>query len=194
MEAMLSILVGVGLAAATGFRIFVPPLILSLAARSGHVELASSLEWLASDAALWSFAAATLLEVGAYYVPWLDNLLDTVATPAAVVAGVLVTGSMTGDLSPWLRWSVAVLAGGGTAAVFQGLTAGSRVISSATTLGLANPLVATLEAVASVVLTVLSISFPLLLVIALGALFWLAATRIAGRFGSRRRSVVADTG
>lgn len=192
MEAMLSILVGVGLAAATGFRIFMPPLILSLAARSGHVDLAPSLEWLASDAALWSFAAATLLEVGAYYVPWLDNLLDTVATPAAVVAGVLVTGSVTGELSPWLRWSVAVLAGGGTAAVFQGLTAGSRAISSATTLGLANPLVATLEAIASVVLTVLSILSPLLLVVVLGALFWLAATRIAGRLGGRRRSAAAS--
>lgn len=179
MEALLSVLVGIGLAAATGFRIFVPPLVLSLAARSGHAELPATLEWITSDVALVTLAVATLLEVGAYYVPWLDNLLDTVATPTAVIAGILVTAATTAELSPFLRWAVAVLAGGGTAAVFQGLTAGTRQISSVTTLGLANPILATLEAAASFLLTVLSVLAPLMLAIVLLVLFYFAITRMA---------------
>lgn len=181
MEALLSILVGVGLAAATGFRIFVPPLVLSLAARSGHAELPASLEWITSDVALVTLAVATLLEVGAYYVPWLDNLLDTVATPTAVIAGILVTAAATTELSPLLRWAVALLAGGGTAAVFQGLTAGTRTLSSVTTLGLANPVLATLEAAISFLLTVLAVLAPLMLAVVLLGLFYFAFTRMVLR-------------
>lgn len=185
MEALLSVLVGIGLAAATGFRIFVPPLVLSLAARSGHAELPAGLEWITSDVALVTLAVATLLEVGAYYVPWLDNLLDSVATPTAVVAGVLMTAAWTAELSPLLRWVLALLAGGGTAAIFQGLTAGTRGISSVATLGSANPILATLEASVSFLLTVLAVLAPVMLALVLGALFYFAVGRIALR---RRRA------
>src|SRR6187549_3877576 len=98
MELLLSICVGLGLSAACGFRVFVPLLITSIAAHSGHLQLASSFAWIGSPAALTAFSLATALEIGGYYVPWLDHFLDTVASPAAVVAGTVITASMVTDV------------------------------------------------------------------------------------------------
>lgn len=165
MEPLLSIAMGLGLAAAVGFRVFVPPFLLALATRAGWVDLGHSFDWLVTDAALWTLGAATVLEIGAYYVPWLDNLLDTVASPAAVIAGALMTTSVTADLEPWLRWSVGIIGGGGTAALFQGLTAGARGLSTTTTLGVGNFVVSTGELLLSAVLSILSFLMPLVLVI-----------------------------
>ena len=109
MDLVLSACLGIGLAAACGFRIFVPLLVMSIAHQSGHLGLASGFEWIGSRPALVAFAVATLLEVLAYYVPWLDHLLDTAAVPIAIVAGVVVTASVVTDVSPMLRWSLAVI-------------------------------------------------------------------------------------
>src|SRR5262245_3492486 len=139
MEMFLSVLIGLGLSAACGFRVFIPLLVMSLASRSdvGHLVLGDGFAWIGSDAALIAFGAATVLEIAGYYIPWVDNLLDAVATPTAIIAGILVTASaMTTDVSPMLKWTLAVLAGGGTTAVFQGVTAMVRHISSFTTGGL----------------------------------------------------------
>src|SRR5688572_17957636 len=122
MELLLSVCIGLGLSAACGFRIFVPLLITCIAAHSGHLNLASSFEWVGSPAALTAFSIATALEIGGYYIPWLDNFLDTVATPAAIVAGTVVTASMVTDVSPFLKWSLAVVAGGGIAGTVQATT------------------------------------------------------------------------
>ena len=93
-----------------------------MAAQTGHLTLAGGFDWIGSKPALVVFAAATLLEVLAYYVPWIDNLLDVVAGPAAVVAGIVITASVVTDVDPLLRWSLAVIAGGGAAAATQGAT------------------------------------------------------------------------
>lgn len=185
MEAFLSILVGIGLAAATGFRVFVPFLALSLAARTDYLELAGGFAWIESTPALITFGAATLLEIGAYYVPWLDHLLDSIASPAAVVAGIVLTAAATGDLSPWLSWSLAVLAGGGVAGVFQGMTAGTRALTGLATGGLGNPLVSTLELGLSAVLSVLAIVVPVVAILLVLVLLVVAVRRLRGR--ARRR-------
>ena len=104
MDVLLNVCLGLGLAAACGFRVFVPFLVLNLAARSGYVALAGNFEWIASTPALITLAVATALEIAAYYVPWLDNLLDSVATPAAVVAGIVVTASVVTGIDPYLKW------------------------------------------------------------------------------------------
>jgi hypothetical protein len=124
---------------------------------------------------------ATVLELAAYYIPWVDNLLDTVATPAAVVAGILVTASVITDMSPFLRWTLAVLAGGGVSTGVQAVTVAGRQISSLTTLGLGNPLIATLEAIGATVMAVLSILLPLVAVAAIAVLFVLALRRVLFR-------------
>ena len=165
MDALLGIFVGLALSAAVGFRVFVPLLLTGLAARLGHLELTSDMAWLGSDAALVALATATVLEIGAYYVPWLDNLLDTVATPTAVVAGVITWAAVTPELSPLLRWTLAVVAGGGAAGLVQSGTALLRLQSSAFTAGLGNSLVATGELLGALTLSVLGVLAPVLAVV-----------------------------
>ena len=176
METLLSILVGVGLSAACGFRVFIPPLIISLAALSGHLTLAPGFAWMATHPALIAFAVATGLEIAAYYVPWLDNLLDTISTPAAIVAGTLVTAAMITGMSPFLKWTLAVIAGGGAAGLVQGSTVLARGLSTAGTGGLANPIVATVELGGSILTSILALVVPvlalLLLVILAAVIAW----------------------
>jgi hypothetical protein len=162
LDILMGLMLGVSLSAACGFRIFVPLLGMSIAALNGHLTLASGFEWIGTEQAFAMFAIATCLEVGAYYIPWLDNLLDTVASPAAVVAGTIVTASTVSELSPLLQWTLAVVAGGGAAAITQGLTDVTRLASTATTGGLANPLVSTMELGTSATLSALALTLPLL--------------------------------
>ena len=164
METILSLCVGIGLSAACGFRVFVPLLMMSIASYSGHLSLSPSFEWIGSPAALIAFSVATALEIGAYYIPWVDNFLDTVATPAAIVAGTMITASMVTEVSPFLRWTLAVIAGGGVAALVQAATVALRGVSTASTGGLANPVFATAELGGSVFTSMLSLILPLLAV------------------------------
>jgi hypothetical protein len=152
---------GIGLAAACGFRVFVPLLALGLAGRFGFLPLAHGFEWLASPAALAAFAVATVLEAAAYKIPWLDHALDTLATPAALFAGVLSVAAVTASLPPAVRVSLAFIAGGGTAALVQGATVLARFKSTALTGGLANPLLALVELGASAAVSLLAVLAPL---------------------------------
>jgi len=188
MGTLLSVAVGLGLSAACGFRIFVPMLVMSIAAKAGYLTLAGSFEWIGSTPALIALASATALEIGAYYLPLIDNLLDTVATPAAVVAGVVATASQVGDLNPMLGWSMAIIGGGGLAASIQGMTSLTRHASALTTGGFGNPLVSTGEAAASVLFSLLAIFVPLVALIAALALIYFVASRLL-----RRRRVVETT-
>jgi len=160
MESLLSVSLGLGIAAACGFRIFVPFLVMNLAARAGYLALGDSFEWIASTPALITLIVATTLEVGAYYLPWLDNLLDMVATPAAVIAGVVASAAVFTGMDPYLKWTLAAIAGGSVAGAVQVATVGIRQASLLGTGGLGNPLVSTAEAAGSVVTAVLAILVP----------------------------------
>lgn len=162
VNALLSVLLGAGLSAACGFRIFVPFLLVGIAARTGHVALGANFAWMASTPALIALGVATILEIGAYCIPWLDHVLDVVATPAAVVAGMIMTASVVTGIDPILKWTLALIAGGGIAGTVQALTVGTRKVSLLTTGGLGNPVVSTLELFGSVILTVLAIALPIL--------------------------------
>jgi len=186
MEEVLSVCVGVGLAAACGFRIFLPLLLVSIAAASNHVTLAPSFQWIGSEYALITFSVATVLEITAYYVPWLDNLLDSIATPAAVVAGTVVTASMVTGMSPYLQWTLAVIAGGGAAGLVQGATVVTRAASTATTGGLGNFLVATGEWVLSLVMSFLLLAVPIVAVIALAIIGVFVGPKVWRRFAQRK--------
>jgi len=159
---ILSVCLGLGLAAACGFRVFVPLLLVGVAARNGFVDLGGSFEWMGGTPALIAFGLATVLEIGAYYVPWLDNLLDSIAAPIAVVAGIAVSASVFTGMDPFLKWSLAVIAGGSLVASTQGITTLVRGISTVTTGGLGNPVVSTVEAVISAILSFLAILVPVL--------------------------------
>jgi hypothetical protein len=186
MQEVLSVFVGVGLAAACGFRIFVPLLVMSVAAASGHLTLGPSFQWIGTPTALVTFSVATVLEITAYYVPWLDNLLDSIATPAAVVAGTVVTASMVSGMSPYLQWTLAAIAGGGAAGVVQAATVLTRAGSTATTGGLANPLIATGEWILSLVVSFLTLVVPVLAVLALAVIGVFAGRKLWRHFAQRR--------
>ena len=130
LEMMLAVMSGIGLSAACGFRVFVPLLALNLASMFGLVHLAQGFEWISGYGATVSFALATALEITAYYVPWLDNVLDAIASPVSVIAGTILTASVITDMPPSVKWMVAIIAGGGIAGLLQGATTMLRVKSS----------------------------------------------------------------
>ena len=166
METILGLCVGIGLSAASGFRVFVPLLVMSVAALMGWFEPLKGFEWLAMPAVCLALTVATISEIAAYYVPWVDNLLDTVATPAAIIAGTLTTMAVSsGEMSQFASWAAAIIVGGGTAGAVQMSTVAVRGVSTATTGGVANPLVSTGEWIGAVLLSVLSLLVPILVVI-----------------------------
>ncbi len=160
MDILLSIFLGVGLSAACGFRVFVPFLVMSVTKLSGQMDIAPGFDWLGSWPAFSCLLVATGVEVAAYYIPWVDNALDTIATPAAAIAGVIATSSAVTDLSPFLDWAIPLI-GGGVATTVQVSTVALRGASTATTGGFANPVVATTELAGSTVTSVVSIIMPI---------------------------------
>lgn len=184
--AVLSIALGIGLAAATGFRVFLPLLIAALAAHFGHLPLNDSFAWLASVPALVTLGTAAVLETFAYYIPGVDHVLDVVASPATVVAGAVASAAVMTDVPPAVLWPVAIIAGGGIAGLTKGSTALLRAKTGLATGGLANPVVSTLETAGATGLSLLALVVPLLCLAAIVALLvWVA--RRTGRllFGRR---------
>lgn len=153
---------GLALAAAAGLRVFVPLLAVGIAGYSGHLSPSPGTAWLATLPAVMALSVAVVLEVTAYFVPFLDHVLDAIAAPLAIAAGVLVSASVFTDLPPLLRWTLAVVAGGGSAAAVHGGAALVRLKSSALTGGSLNPAVAALEFGGALVLAVLALLVPLL--------------------------------
>lgn len=170
MENVFSLMMGLGLSAACGFRIFVPLTIMSLLAQVGWLQLPAELSWAANPIALSGLLLATVLELGAYYIPWLDNLLDSLAIPVSMIAGTLLTFGFAPQMDPFAQWSLALIAGGGLAGTLQAATTATRAASSLSTAGLGNPLVATGEAIASIFVSILAIFAPVLALAAVAAL------------------------
>ena len=166
MESLISIALGIGLAAAAGFRVFVPLFALSLASYFNVWPLNEQWQWLASPFALMILAAACIAEALAYLIPWFDNLLDTLAVPLAGIAGTAVMASTMADLNPAVTWALAIIGGGGAAAVIKGVNAGGRAVSTVTTGGVANPIFSIWETVSAAFMSLLAIFFPVLAVIA----------------------------
>ncbi len=166
METILGLCIGIGLSAACGFRVFVPLLVMSIASLLGWFEPMKGFEWLAMPSVCIALAVATVCEVAAYYIPWVDNMLDTVATPAAMIAGTLTTMAVSsGEMSQFASWAAAIVIGGGTAGAVQMSTVAVRGVSTATTGGVANPLVSTGEWIGAFLLSILSLIVPVLVVV-----------------------------
>lgn len=174
LDIALSIALGIALAAAVGLRIFLPLLVASVAAYTGHLHLSENFAWLGSLPAITMLGVAAVAEVLAYYVPAIDNLLDTVATPAALIAGALVSAAVMTDLPPLVKWTTAIIAGGGAAGITQGVTALLRAKSTAMTGGAGNPVIATAELGGSLVISALAVIAPFVALAVAVAACWLA--------------------
>ena len=186
MENILSVFLGIGLSAACGFRVFMPLLIMGIASLSGHLTLSHGFQWIGTYPALVVFATASILEIAAYYIPLVDNVMDSIAGPAAVVAGIVVAASSMIHMDPLLKWTLAIIAGGGTAAVFHGSTTLFRAASSALTGGIGNHAVATAELGIASGLSILAITLPLLSVIVIWTLLFFIIRKSFQKFRLKR--------
>jgi len=184
-EWMMAIAIGIGLAAATGFRVFLPLLVAGAAAHWGALPLADGFQWLSSTPTLMALGTASIVEVTAYYIPGVDHLLDVLAAPTAMAAGIIATASVMVDVPPAIMWPVAIIVGGGTAAATKVTSAVVRAKSSLLTAGLANPIVSTAETLGSIVIAALAVVVPIASLIVLAV--WLLVAR------RRRRRVLAKT-
>lgn len=151
---------------------------MSIASLSGHLTLSPSFEWIGTYPALAAFGVASILEISAYYIPWLGNLLDTIAAPTAFIAGTVVMASTITDMSPFLKWTLAFMVGGGVAGTVQGFTSITRVASSAITGGLGNPVISTLKAGGSTALSVLSLTLPIVAGVAVLCVLYFASKKV----------------
>jgi Domain of unknown function (DUF4126) len=182
----LGVCLGVGLAAATGFRIFVPLLIAGIAARLDWISLNDGFVWLESTPALITLGTAALFETLAYYIPGVDHVLDLVAAPAAVIAGVVVSASVMTDIAPAIMWPLAIVAGGSAAGLTKTGSALLRAKTGVATAGLGNPVVSTAETAGSLVVSLLALLVPILcFLLVIAILYW--SVRKIGRFVAARQ-------
>jgi Domain of unknown function (DUF4126) len=170
-ETILSIFLGIGLASATGFRVFLPLFALSLASYFHVWELNTSWQWVGGLPALITLGIAMIAEIFGYYIPYIDNLLDTIATPLAAIAGTATMASTLVDMSPMMTWVFAIIAGGGTATAMQGMTTVTRLASTLKTGGIANPVVSTAETGTAITLSSLAIFMPIIAIVVVIIIF-----------------------
>ena len=161
LQYILPAFIGIGLAAASGFRVFLPMFMVSLASFLGWIPMSDSFEWLSGLPTLITTGIAMIVEILAYYIPYVDHLLDTISVPLATIAGSVLFASQFAELGTFSQWSLALIAGGGTAAAISSGFAGTRAASTATTGGLGNSVVATGETAGAGILTVLTILAPI---------------------------------
>ena len=184
----MGVCMGVGLAAACGFRVFVPLLVLAIASRAGMANLSDQMQWLGSTPALIALAVACAVEVAAYWVPSIDHVLDLIAAPTALLAGTLAAASQFGDFGPALSWGLAAIAGGAAAGASTALNISTRSIATITTGGIFNPLISAAQGVAGTVLSIMSIVVP---IAAVACLLAIVAVVIWWRLARTTRSARA---
>ncbi|HEY9736811.1 MAG TPA: DUF4126 domain-containing protein [Trichocoleus sp.] len=184
MEALLHVAIGIGLSTAAGFRILVPFLVMGVAAHTGYLSLAPEMAWMGSTPAIVGFAIATLLEVLIYFIPVVDNIMDAIELPLAAIAGTVLTAAVTSDIDPFLRWSLALIAGGSVAGGTEAFMGLARLASTAAAGPIGNIAVSSAELVSATILSVLAILVPILALVVLVVLVYLTF----GRRGKRRHS------
>ncbi|NLU62489.1 DUF4126 domain-containing protein [Rhodococcus sp. HNM0563] len=188
---LLAVLLGLGLAAATGLRTFLPLLMLSAAV---HFELfgivvGDSMSWVGSTAALTALTIATVTEVLADLIPFVDNALSLAGTVTRPIAGALVAWAALSNLDPAWAAIAGIVVGAPTALAVSTAQTGTRAVSTATTAGVGNPVLSVIDSVASFVTSLISLVLPLLVIPLLILFGWLGFKG----YGRMRRARSAGT-
>lgn len=183
---------GIALAACCGFRVFVPMLVAGLASKFHIFNFSDSFSWLSSTPALVALGAATVVEIAAYYVPFIDNILDTVAAPAAGIAGTLLATSVIPIDNEWMKWIIGIVAGGGGASLISSGTGLLRLFSSKATLGTGNAVVATGENTAAIGGSILAFLIPIIMAILFVLFFFWIIKKIYNRFTKKNTQKQKD--
>jgi|TARA_B100001094_G_C18192154_1_gene808034 hypothetical protein len=164
LQVLIAASTGLGLAAASGFRVFLPPFLMAVWLRLGFLDVnieGSEFEAFSSDVSILLLGVASLSEIMAYKIPWMDNMLDSLATPWAGLAGIYLVAVSLEGADPSVQWALAIIAGGGASLSIQSATVAGRGLSSMFTLGLANPFFSLIEDIASVLLIFIALLAPL---------------------------------
>ncbi len=172
MNLLIALCAGISLSAAAGFRVFLPLLALSIAVHFGGYTVNEHLAWIGSNTALYTLLTASVVEVLAYYIPAVDNLLDTVSGPLALAAGAVITAGLLPEMPDVAQWAIGIIAGSGAAGVVQAGTTAARGASTTTTAGTGNFLVASAENVLSTVGSVLALLLPLVAIFGVVFFVW----------------------
>lgn len=167
MEIALAIMAGIALSATSGFRVFVPFLVLSIANLTGLMDLNQSFAWIGTYPAFAVFGAATLVEILAYFIPWVDNALNAISAPASVVAGTILTYALVGDLAPGLAWVISIIGGGGASLITRAVSGIVHAGSTAASAGTANPAVSLVESAGTVIMSILALVAPIIVILIL---------------------------
>ena len=184
LEIIMLVIIGFSLSATCGFRVFVPLLGLSIASYFDLINLNSEFDWMGTLPVIIAFSIATILEMTAYLIPWVDNALDAIASPVAIIAGIIVSASIITDMSPLIQWTLAVIVGGGSAGTIQTSTVALRGTSTATTGGFTNFLISLFEDFISIIITILVIIAPIIAFILI-LLFLLLSYKIIKRIKNK---------
>ncbi|MGB7375556.1 MAG: DUF4126 domain-containing protein [Rivularia sp. (in: cyanobacteria)] len=190
MNIIAALCLGIGLSAACGFRVFIPPLALSIAAHGGMLQLSSEWEWLGSESAITTLSIAATVEVFAYFLPWVSNFLDSIEILLAPIAGMIMTAStlsMAGDFDPTLLWILTIITGGATAETVELTTSVTRLATSVSTAGMGGPIIGLVEAISSAIISILAISLPILSTLLVIFLLIYCVRRILKFIAKRKR-------
>ena len=182
MPVALAILLGVGLAASAGLNAFVPLLFLSAAAHFhlAGIALGEHFSWLASDTALLVLLIATLVELIADKFPAADHALHMAGMVIRPLAGALAAASVFTKSDPVIAGVVAIMVAAPTSLAVNSAKAATRLASTVSTFGCANPILSLIEDFISLAVAAISIFAPLLVPVVL-AVFVLALVTITRR-------------
>lgn len=171
-------ILGVALAASCGMRTFLPLFVVGVVGRlTGWVDIGDDFDWVTSTPALVAFGTGAVLEMAGDKIPWIDNFLNAIQTPARTLAGALIYASVAVDMPLWVLAILALILGGGTALAVHTARMGLRLGSTAVTGGSANPVLSLLEDLGCLLSTLLSLAaFTFALVVAAAALVLLYIT------------------
>ncbi len=191
MEYALPIMTGISLAALTGFRAFLPPLVLGLVYRffPDAVNINAKMAFLAQDPVLICLGVAALFEFLGDKIPVVDNFLDWLNLPAKVAFSAILTYALIPGSSHWFYLLIAIVfAESATLTVHAGKT-GIRAASTVTTGGVANPIIGFFEDVISLAGAIAAILLPWLAILLLAYVIYRCLRFLFGKKGGNEAEI-----
>ena len=188
IELVWQLMMGFGLAASAGLRAFLPLLVVGVAGRFEVIGLGERFTWMSSDAALVVFAVAVVIEVLGDKIPIVDHGLDAVGTFARPIAGALAAASPITAMDPVTATVVGVILGATIAGGVHAAKAGTRLLSTGGTAGLATPVISLAEDALSVSAALVSLFLPVVTFVLVLAVLYLF---LRGRRARSSRPVAA---
>jgi hypothetical protein len=147
-----------------------PFVFVGAVARYGGIPAPDVLQWTATDTGFLLLLVATFVEVLGDKIPAVDHALDVGATFLKPAAGLILPVALLQDLSPMAAWTLGIAAGAPIALGVHATKAGTRMASSATTVGIGNPIISFFEDALALLILVASLIAPVLAVLVVGVL------------------------